>query len=70
MKQVKFKDIENDEMHGGILLDNGDIICGCYGGLIPKDEICKPDESGEAKQAQILEVYDTWVNLDEEIIGD
>lgn len=29
MKQVKFKDIPNDVIHGGILMDNGDIICGC-----------------------------------------
>lgn len=69
MRQVKFKDIENDVIHGGILTDDGDIICGCCGGLIPEDEIGEPDESGE-KQAQILEVYDTWVDLDKVIIDD
>lgn len=76
MKQVQFMDLENTNhkgsnvIHGGILKDNGDIICGCCGGLIPSDEIAKPGESSEGKQAEILEVYDTWVNLDETIIGD
>lgn len=28
MKWVKFKDIENDVIHGGILTGDGDIICG------------------------------------------
>ena len=68
MKQVKFKDIENDVIHGGILTDDGDIICGCCGGLIPQDEICESEEYDEAKQAQILEVYDAWTDLDEMII--
>lgn len=45
MKQVKIFDIENQLIHGGILLENGDIICGCCGGLIPKDEIsCNDNE--------------------------
>lgn len=76
MKQVCFMDLENTNhdgsniIHGGILTADGDIICGCCGGLIPSDEIAKSGESTEAKQAQILEVYDTWVDLDETIIGD
>lgn len=64
MKQVMFYDKENDVKHGGILTDDGDIICGCCGGLIPNDEI------GPEWDHEILKVYDTWVNLDEEICGD
>ena len=64
MKQVKFIDKENKVVHGGILTDDGDIICGCCGGLIPSDEI------GPEEDHEILEVYDNWVNLDEEICGD
>ena len=64
MKQVMFYDKENDVKHGGILTDDGDIICGCCGGLIPADEI------GDDCDHQILEVFDSWVDLDEEISGD
>ena len=64
MKQVMFYDKENDVKHGGILTDDGDIICGCCGGLIPADEI------GDDGDHQILEVFDNWVDLDEEICGD
>jgi hypothetical protein len=62
MKQIKFKDLENDVIHGGILLDNGDVVCGCCGGLL----------EGIEKNItwELLEVYDTWINLDEEICGD
>lgn len=64
MKQVMFYDKENDVKHGGILTEDGDIICGCCGGLIPADEI------GDDCDHQILEVFDNWVDLDEEICGD
>lgn len=65
MKQVMFYDKVNQMKHGGILMDNGDIICGCCGGIIPADEI-----GGEDDDHKILKVYDFWVNLDEEICGD
>ena len=65
MKQVMSYDKANDMMHGGILTDDGDIICGCCGGLIPADEI-----GGEDNDTEIVKVYDFWVNLDEEICGD
>lgn len=58
MKQVIFKDKENNEFHFGILTDNDDIICGCYGSLIPKDEI------GAEHDYEILKINDRWVNLD------
>ena len=65
MKQIKFVDHmgpDKKEIHGGILLDNGDCICGCCGGIF------EADERGETWD--IVEVYDTWMNLDEEILGD
>lgn len=61
MKQIKFYDKVNEEIHGGILLDDGDVICGCCGGLIESDDF-KSD-------CEVLEEFDTWVSLDEEIIG-
>lgn len=61
IKQIKFIDNENDAIHGGIRLDNGDVICGCCGGLIEADEF--------TEDCEVLEEFDTWVNLDEEIIG-
>lgn len=64
MKQVRFIDKENEVIHGGILTDEGDIICGCCGGLIPSDEI------GPEYDHEILEVYNNWMNLDEAICGD
>ena len=34
MKQVKFIELEEPTHYiGGILTDNGDVICGCCGGL-------------------------------------
>lgn len=32
MKQVKIYDRENKIEHGGIITDDGNIICGCCGG--------------------------------------
>lgn len=64
MKQVMFYDKVNEVKHGGILMDNGDIICGCCGGLIPSDEI------GDEYDHEIIEVFDNWVDLDERICGD
>ena len=66
MKQVKIKDLENanarDSVHGGIMLDDGSVICGCCGG------ICPADERGETWE--LIEEYEDWVNLDCEILGD
>lgn len=66
MRQVMFYDKENDVKHGGILTDEGDIICGCCGGLISADEIGDSEDCSH----QILEVFENWLNLDEEICGD
>lgn len=66
MKQCKFYDIENDVIHGGIITDDGDIICGCCGGLIEHDEI----GDGEGCTHRILKVYNDWIDLTCEICGD
>ena len=60
MKQIKWFDKENELVHGGILLDNGDIICACCGGLIPADE--------QAEDVEILEIYPDWIDFSDSII--
>ena len=61
MKQIKFYDIENELFHGGILLDNGDIICACCGGLIPADE--------QEDAIKIIDTYEDWVDFSDAIIN-
>lgn len=61
-KQIRFKDLENNVIHGGILLDDGNVICGCCGGLLEGIE--------EGTTWKALEVYNYWVELDAEICGD
>ena len=56
MKQIKFRD--DGVILGGILIDDNTIICGCCGGTFERDEV------------EILEIYDTWVDLSSTIIGD
>ena len=64
MIQIKFKDNEANQIHGGILLDDGSIVCGCCGGLISADEI------GPDKDHTIITKFKNWINLDEFILGD
>lgn len=61
-KQVKFFDKENQEFHGGILINDETLICGCCGSVFIKDEW---DDLGIV----IITEYNTWMNLDEEIMG-
>lgn len=58
-RQVIFRDrfIEND-IHAGILLDDGNIICGCCGGRV------------DSKDCNILHIYNSWINLEANITGD
>ena len=56
MKQIKFR--YDGVILGGILIDNNIIICGCCGNIFEKDAV------------EILEIYDTWVDLSPTIIGD
>lgn len=67
MEQIKFKDIDNDCYQGGILLDDGCIICGCCGGLISVDDIGDNDQY----IARIIARYGgAWQSLDTGILGD
>ena len=61
-KQIKFLDIENAVEHGGILLDDGNVICGCCGGIFEADE--------EGITWKLVHAYDTWIDLTSEICGD
>ena len=60
MTQIKFLDKENDVIHGGILLNNGDIICACCGGLIPADE--------QLDTIRIIDRYKVWIDFSSMII--
>lgn len=61
-KQVKFSDKENQETHGGILINGETLICACCGGVFFKDEWYDMGIS-------IIEEYHDWMNLDEEVMG-
>ena len=63
-KQVKFQDSEGT-IFGGILVDTGNesfIICGCCGGIFPMDE--------EGEEFKLIQVYEDWVSISEEIAGE
>lgn len=61
MKQIRFYDIyDENESFGGILLDNGDVICGCCGSLIEKDDVDKGFIT-------IEKIYDKWIGFSDAI---
>ena len=62
MKQIKFLDIENNEIHGGVLTDDGNVICGCCGGIQEAED--------EGITWKLLTIYEDWINIDEAICGD
>ena len=61
MKQVKFQlkfhGIGKNTEIGGILLDDGNIVCGCCGSLFKPEDV------------EIIREYAYWVDLSEEIKG-
>lgn len=59
MQMVKFKDLESNTILGGILTDEGNIICGCCGGLIERDDC----------QFEIIESL-SWIDISNEILGE
>ena len=62
-KQIMFVDTEdNNNCHGGILLDNGDVICACCGGLF--------EASDMGTTWCIIQEFDQWINIDDEICRD
>lgn len=60
-KQIKFYDIENDCLQAGILLDNGDCICACCGGVF--------EASDMGEQWEILFVFEEWSSFRDALIG-
>ena len=60
-KQVKFVRFEDGEIHGGIRLDSGDVLCGCCGGIMPADE--------ENEEWAVLEEKDLWVDVSDAILN-
>ena len=84
-KQVLFKSDDSDGVQAGIQEDNGDIICGCCGGIIEKDEVsimhCQGEYVNEVKHFyenneeencshDIIEVFEYWIDLSDAIIGE
>lgn len=62
IQQIEFEDVDGT-LNGGIMLDNGDIVCMCCGGLFLADE---QEEMG----IKIIHIFPTWLNLSQEIIGE
>ena len=58
MKQIKFYEVGEDIEIGGILLDDGNIVCGCCGSLFEPEDV------------EIIKEYESWIDLSEEIKGD
>lgn len=58
LRQCMIKHEEENLIHGGILMENGDVICLTCGNLIPHEE------------AEILKVYKTWVDLSADVIAE
>lgn len=59
VKQVKFRIIgDSDEIFGGIMVDNQYIICGCCGSVFEVNDVI------------ICQVYNSWLNISDEIIGE
>ena len=62
LRQCMISHHDENLIHGGILMENGDIICLACGNLIPHREV------GKAKEANILKVYESWVDLSADVI--
>ena len=58
MKQIKFHEVGENIEIGGILLDDGNIVCGCCGSLFEPEDV------------EIIREYENWIDLSEEIKGD
>lgn len=74
MKQIAIADIKEGSVVGGILLDNGDVIMCDNGDYIKAEHIQTEPVNGDGNKATkpfvIEEVFDTWIDLTQEIIGD
>lgn len=57
INQVVIRDKTFDMTVGGIRLPSGDVVCGHCGTLIKKSEF------GQNGNFEILEVFETWIDL-------
>lgn len=62
-KQVMFQDTVYGKVFGGIMLEDGSIICGCCGDIISPTLL-------DGSVYRVLVVYSEWVDLSKEIIGE
>ena len=60
MKQVKFRDLIENEVHGGLKFPNGPLIS-LYNGQIYPD-------FNEYVSYEIIEEYNSWVSLDQQVL--
>lgn len=60
VKQIRFEDLVGD-VYGGLLVNDEYIICGHCGQIIYLNE--------NEEDYKIIEIYNTWVPLSDEIIG-
>lgn len=70
MKQVKIFTYDDNNCHGGILLDDGSAVRGSDGKLfsyLRREGICPYEDRTEWK---VIKVYRNWISLDQEIVGD
>ncbi len=59
-KQIKFKDIGDEAIYGGILFEDGCVLCACCGGIY---------EAGERGETwEIIEEYENWIDFTDAII--
>lgn len=71
MTQCKFRELESDLIHGGIIDDDGNVICGYCGRLIEADKVCQIDERVTKNHTiKLIEIYENCVDLSEEICCD
>ena len=73
MKQIAIADVKMGSVVGGILLDNGDVILCDDGTYVEADKIQLTPVNGDGSKANkpyvVEEVFDNWVDLTQEIIG-
>lgn len=62
MQLVKFKDLELNEIHYGYVDEEGDVVCGCCGGVFETEE--------EGVIFQILDRYSLGEEEIKEIMGE
>lgn len=69
VKQVKIFDKENKTICGGILLENGSVLCGCCGSIFESDDIdTSKYHDNDDKPIYVIETYKSWISLSDEIM--